>query len=342
MLGALAVPSPALAVPTTAPAAPVRVLLTGDSITQGFNGDPTWRYYLAREFTRQRIPVDFVGSRRLPAVLAGYRTSVYAAPRFDSDHFAQGGGTLWRQQQTIGAEVRLRRPDVTFLEAGLNDLIAGVSPQQLEGNLRRWVSNVRAAGPGTRIVLSPVLQARRAGEPWLPQRIAAYDALLRATAQRVTTAESPVTVADTARGWDVARHTWDDIHPTPTGATRIAQNVALELHRVGVLRSAPSIYRSTPWQRNLAARATVVGRRVRLQWDRQAVSYVRVQTRRQGHSWRLLRPKHSRGTATTARLDRRATYQFRLVAVRGRMTSTPGPVTSVRVVSPREARARHR
>ena len=55
------------------------------SITQGFNGEYTRRYRLDKEFIRQGVDVDFVGSRRDPYVKAGFTTSTYADPGFDRD-----------------------------------------------------------------------------------------------------------------------------------------------------------------------------------------------------------------------------------------------------------------
>ncbi len=40
---------------------PVRILLVGDSVTQGSAGDWTWRYRLAQHLVDADVPFDFVG-----------------------------------------------------------------------------------------------------------------------------------------------------------------------------------------------------------------------------------------------------------------------------------------
>ena len=42
---------------------PVRILLVGDSVTQGSAGDWTWRYRLWKHFDAAGVAVDFVGPR---------------------------------------------------------------------------------------------------------------------------------------------------------------------------------------------------------------------------------------------------------------------------------------
>ncbi|MCW2712008.1 MAG: GDSL-like Lipase/Acylhydrolase, partial [Marmoricola sp.] len=161
--------------------APLRILLSGDSITQGFNGDFTWRYRLAKEFARQRVDVDFVGSRRTPVVREGWSTSRYADPNFDSDHFAQVGTLLQSQVSYIGAEIRKQQPDLVVLECGVNDMRHGASPQETNTSLRNWVSAARSAKPDLRIVLSPVLSATDSIRPGLTQVVAQYDTLMAET-----------------------------------------------------------------------------------------------------------------------------------------------------------------
>lgn len=55
--------------PARRPAAPVpsgpveRIMVVGDSITQGSSGDYTWRYRLWRHLTDRGVRVDLVGPR---------------------------------------------------------------------------------------------------------------------------------------------------------------------------------------------------------------------------------------------------------------------------------------
>src|SRR3954453_9994943 len=94
-----------LVTPPTAHAAGIRILLEGDSLTQGFNGDFTWRYRFDKELVRQGVSANLVGTRHGPYVRAGFSSSQYADPHFDSDHFAQVSSTLLWHVARVRQEV---------------------------------------------------------------------------------------------------------------------------------------------------------------------------------------------------------------------------------------------
>jgi hypothetical protein len=321
LAGLLVVPAP-----SHAEDAPMRILLEGDSITQGFDGDFTWRYRFYNELKRQGVRFDLVGSRHSPIVKPGYRTSQYADPHFDSDHFAQVGSTLGWHARQINAEVRSQHPDVIVLEAGVNDLRAGASAATTESSLRAWIANARAGDPDLRIIVSAVLDATDVTRPWLPARIRDFRQREARVVSDLSTPTSPITLADTNRGWSVTADTSDNLHPTPTGETLIAQHIAEEFHRRGYLPQAPHIYRPTPWGRIARVQARAVGRRVVLTWDNQALTGVKVQKRRLGRHWTTTRLKKGGSMVTRLHPGR---YQFRIKMIRARISTAYGPTTGV-------------
>jgi lysophospholipase L1-like esterase len=328
-----------LVAPTPAQAAtrPLRIMLEGDSITQGVDGDYTWRYRFYRELVRQRVRFDFVGTRTSPWVEPGFRSSQYADPHFDQDHFARAGSTLLVHAYQVQDQVAAKKPDIIVLEAGVNDLRAGRTPAQTDGYLRSWIANARSAEPGVTIVVSSILDATDVHRPWLPQRIRDFRALQATTVRELSTAQSPIVLADTDRGWGVLADTYDNLHPTPTGETLIAQRIAEAFKGLGVLRQQPSIYRTTAWGRVARIQARVVGRRVVLTWDRQAINGVKIKMRRVGRHWKtgtLIRA----GSTVTGRL-RPGRYQFRVKMIRARMMTDYGP--PVRVVVRKGRSHRH-
>jgi lysophospholipase L1-like esterase len=315
-------------------AAPVRVLLTGDSLTQGFNGDYTWRYRLAKEFTREGVPVNFVGSRSDPYVKPGYTTAHYADPNFDSNHFARTGSTLGQQASWIRAEVAQQQPDVIVLMAGVNDMRGGATPAQTDARLVSWINNARAAKPDVKIIMSPVLDARDTRRPNLATSIKQYDALQRTTVSQMTTMQSPITMTDTPKGWNVSTLTSDDLHPTPTGETLIAQRVAETFVGIGVLHGPINIYKWTSWARQPRITVVIRSQRAVLSWDNQAISAARVWIQRAGHAASFPLTRYGTGTATTTKLVLKATYSFRVQLIRGRMATPLGPITRVVVRKP--------
>jgi lysophospholipase L1-like esterase len=318
---------------------PLRILLTGDSITHGRHGDYTWRYRLDREFRRQSVAVDFVGSRRGPFVQAGYQSASYAVPGFDSDHFAQYGVALRHMIRSIGPEVREQQPDVVVLAAGINDFRHyGDDPDivaDTAGFLREWIDAVRDAKPDTRILLSPVLQVDTPKSATLNPQSSAYNQQLRAIAADETSTASPITVATTDQGWNpYGVMAYDGLHPSATGETFIAQRIAEALHREGFLPAAPHIYDPpTTWNVTQRPTRTVDGRRLTLTWSAQSLSGARLALRRVGHAWTTPPALYTAGRASIT-LAPGVTYDVRIRLVRGRMTGPWGPIIRVHIPAP--------
>ena len=222
-----------------------------------------------------------------------------------------------------------QQPDVVVLLAGVNDLRNGASPAQTNGHLRTWIGQARVAKPDVRMIVSPVLDARDSRRATLSQAITQYNQLARATVSELSTDESPITMADTTRGWSLASHTSEDLHPSPTGETLIAQRIAETFRQLGVLPQAPSIYRWTSWNRNPVVRVAVRNRQAVLTWDHQAIYSARVSMRRVGHAASFPATRYAGGTMTTSPLVARATYEFRVQLIRGRMATPLGPITRV-------------
>ncbi len=307
---------------------PVRILLTGDSLTQGFNGDYTWRYRLAKEFARQGKAVDFVGSRKDPYVKAGWTSSRYADPNFDSNHFARTGSTMASLAGWISDEVAEQQPDVVVLMAGVNDFRAEATPGQVDTHLRRWVREAREAKPDVRLIISSVLDARDSRVPDLAQRIAGFNQMLPDTIADLTTDQSPVSQAMTANGWSLSLTT-DNLHATPTGESFIAQRVAEALKAAGILTQNPPQYQWTSWNRQPRVGVVVRNQRAVLTWDYQAIDSARVWLRRVGYAANFSAARYARGTMTTTPLVARATYEFRVSFLRGQIATPLGPITRV-------------
>jgi lysophospholipase L1-like esterase len=323
--------------------APLRVLLTGDSITHGRHGDYTWRYRLYREFQRQGVPVDFVGSKTSPYVDPGFKTSSYADPNFDQNHFAQAGATLQSMVTTIGPEMNDQHPDLVVLEAGLNDFLRGRSPEDTALSLRAWIANVEAAEPDVRIVLADVMRIDVPGRSSVNTASAAYDAMLPDIAAQMSTYDSQITVADTDQGWQPtsSAYTVDGIHPAPTGETNIAQRVAEALRDLGVLPDQPQVFKVVPWSRTARPSVKMAGTVATVSWSLQAISGARIQIHRIGRTPVTSSTAYTSGTHTFT-LAPGATYDFRLQLERFRETGPWGPATRVSVPAVRRPAAPRR
>ncbi len=305
-----------------------RILLLGDSVTQGSAGDWTWRYRLWKHLRAVGEAADFVGPDRS---LAG-PSAAYADRRFDRDHAAAWGAWASAGMERVGALVADHRPDVLVVMLGINDLLYDAPAEAVLWCLEQVVLQAREIEPTVDVVLSEITQTWLTGDG----RPALVNAGLGVLSDRLSTAESEVVVADAASGYRL-KHTYDTSHPSAQGEVRIAAAVADALSRLGV---------GSPYRRPLARvgnvprqpvvlRARAGERAVRLSWDPPpgATSFVlwrRVAT--PGRRWHRLGVVEGSRLRVTG-LRHRHRYVFRMRARKG--TATVTDVTSTVAARPR-------
>lgn len=229
-----ATPPPARASlgPTGASAEPLRILVVGDSVSQGSAGDWTWRFRLWEHLDAAGTPADLVGPRDdLYDNIAGvHGSTAYAAPGFDRDHAARWGLTLafLDRDWALGDLVVAHRPDVVVAALGINDLLfLGHSVERVEADLRGFVAQARSADPGVTVVLS------RLPQTWF-DRVPALNARMDALAAELDLPSSPIVVAHTDSGFEHDAHTWDGLHPDARGEVLVAGAVADALAGLGL------------------------------------------------------------------------------------------------------------
>lgn len=219
-----------------ASAAGTSVMVVGDSISQGMEGDFTWRYRLAQHLG---AAADFVGpwtgtnvvpaayppgwpnSSAPPIRTGSYRPGV----SFDSAHLAQWGWQLHQAKDAIGAQVATYQPSVLLVELGFNDLGWGVNgPAGVLNDLRTFVANARAAKPNVRFAVANVLHRTALADlPQLPGTITDYNGQLGTTVAALSTTTSPVALVDIDTPYDENRDAYDGLHPGVRGEYVIAK-----------------------------------------------------------------------------------------------------------------------
>lgn len=307
------------AVPMPAPAVePVRILLVGDSVTQGSSGDWTWRYRLWRHFAAAGVPVDFVGPRDdlWPLPGEGPGASSYADPAFDRDHAARWGMWALFPDTPVEDLVATYQPDVVVEALGVNDVLYGVPPAQVSAAIGQMVVAARAQRPDVAFVLA------EASQHWL-DGVPALNAGLAAVADDLDTPASPVAVARVADGYDADRDTWDTSHPNARGEVRIAAAVADALHAVGVGPAAVRPLDVPPVGPQVPAAVTAVAgdSRVEVSWTGGPGATAQVLWGRDvtlGEPWTSLPlPVAASGSWTGRWLVAGHTYAYRLQPMKG-------------------------
>ncbi|MDT4917197.1 MAG: hypothetical protein QOH89_1897, partial [Pseudonocardiales bacterium] len=257
LAASFAIAAPATAAPPLPPrpaaASPSRMMIVGDSITQGSTGDWTWRYRLWKHLTSRGVTVDFVGPRddleNTMTPESGDFDQLYADPAFDRDHDAQWGRPYLEEAQVIQGKVAQYTPDYLLVLLGINDMTwFDQQPEQVEASLRSFVANARKGKQDVRIVLGKVLATKRAADdPAFAARVAGFNARLAAVAQELGTDLSPIAVADATGEFTAAGQTYDGVHPNARGELRIAASFADALgSRFGIGAAYPRPYPDVP------------------------------------------------------------------------------------------------
>lgn len=202
-----------------------RVLIVGDSVTHGANGDFTWRYFFSKAFGSS---IDLVGPNTTTR-----DGGTYADTTFDQDHAARWGMALWEMMNMpgptaprIGDLVANQNPDVIVEQLGVNDFVfMNQTPDSMIQLVREFVAEARAVKSDVDFVLGTVPQTWIANVP-------AYNAMLPALAAELTTSDSRVVVSST-QAYDMNVDTYDTVHPTKSGDIKIAQGMTAAMNSLG-------------------------------------------------------------------------------------------------------------
>lgn len=232
----------------------LKVLIAGDSMSQGKEGDYTWRYRISQWFQSQNVAVDFVGPYKgtrqppdtappSPPALKGAKAADggvlasggYAAGvSFDSDHFSIWGQACAEDVGLIRDVVQNGQPDVMLVMLGFNDLGWFYSDDKgLLKNMLTFISNARAAKPNVKIALANVPQRTSLGRDDLPQKTTAYNKALVDAIPKWSTDESPIYLVKLQENYDCnlggCPVGYDGLHPNAKGEFQIARAFSLTL-----------------------------------------------------------------------------------------------------------------
>lgn len=231
----------------------MRVMVVGDSMTQGGEGDFTWRYRLWQWSTRQSVAMSFVGPYRgtqepdephppRPPPLykhqepdppirshGGYAQSV--SPEFDSLHFAVWGRQCAVAKDLIQEVVTRYSPDILLVMLGFNDI--GWFVSDAKGTLastKQFVANARRAKSNLQFAIANIPQRTTMnGREDLPRSTSEYNALLTEAAPSWSRKESPIHVVDVCKVYTAQQASFDGLHPNALGDFQLAHAFSVTL-----------------------------------------------------------------------------------------------------------------
>ncbi|MCF3963112.1 GDSL-type esterase/lipase family protein, partial [Streptomyces fuscigenes] len=224
----------------------MRFLFVGDSMTIGRTGEATWRHWMARHLgdcpdcPRSGGPATVVGpwTRQYEDAAAGPGPAAPAAggtAAATSPHLAAWGEGWLHMASRIRGAVAEHRPDVLLVSLGLIDLGFYTDSGQTDTNVRRFVAEARAAAPGIRAVVLPVVpNVRAATDAPFAAEVERFNARLASTLGELGTPRSPLVLAPPPTAppvaYDIRHDTYDGTHPSPSGARKLAAAFAAALH----------------------------------------------------------------------------------------------------------------
>lgn len=185
-------PRPCPAVPGQPSGGSPRLMIVGDSISQGSSGDYTWQYRLYEHLHADGVRPQMTGpvAWLFNNVTGTQRDCTYASPRFERANDAVWGRPLFQEEAVIGARVAAYHPDYLLVLLGINDLFFfGISQPDMAVNLDGFITHARAAQPHIKIVLGFLLpDIHTQTSATFAASVAGYNKTISATASRLTTA----------------------------------------------------------------------------------------------------------------------------------------------------------
>jgi lysophospholipase L1-like esterase len=208
--------------------AALRVMIVGDSMTQGQEGDWTWRYRMWQWFEQNGIAVEFVGpyvgtvppppasppsppplygspSSSTPAATnGGYAKGVDAAFLSNCNHFSLWGRPMAVAKGLIQGVLEQTEADLVLLMLGFNDLGWFYSDANgLVSSTSTFVSSARAANPNLKFAIANVPQRSFiGGRDDLVEGTNIYNDLLPGAIAEWSTDQSPIHLVELEQNYD--------------------------------------------------------------------------------------------------------------------------------------------
>ncbi|GID91217.1 SGNH hydrolase [Amorphoplanes digitatis] len=202
--------------PVAHAAATVRIMALGDSITAG---PGCWRAKLWNSLqTGGYTGVDFVGTQSD----GGGCNPGYS---YDFDHEGHGGfsATGIAANDQLPPWLAAARPDVVLMHLGTNDMWGGYIPLQDKlSAFTKLIGQMRAQNSAMKIIVAQIIPMSASACATCPADVMALNNALPSWAAGLTTAQSPIVLADLWTGYDAVADNADGVHPNDTGFRKMA------------------------------------------------------------------------------------------------------------------------
>ncbi|KAL2118759.1 hypothetical protein VTJ04DRAFT_5718 [Mycothermus thermophilus] len=232
----------------------LRVMVVGDSISHGREGDWTWRYRIWQWFREEHLTVDFVGPYtgtvppsdphpprppRLPddppdpppviRAHGGYAAGVDPLFLRNSAHFSASGRLALQAKDLIAEHVAVYKPDLCLVELGFNDFgWVRCKPDEVLESIKTLVDRARAVKADIKFAIADVPhRTDLPGREDLPVNTDRYNEMLAREILGWSRPESPIALVrfceNYSCGGSNSEAAYDGLHPNALGEYQLAQ-----------------------------------------------------------------------------------------------------------------------
>ncbi|MES4902959.1 MULTISPECIES: SGNH/GDSL hydrolase family protein [unclassified Streptomyces] len=187
-----------------APAAGVRIMPLGDSITDGYNVPGGYRIDLWQKFVAGGRNVDFVGSMSNGPGNLG-----------DRNHEGHSGWTIGQIDSNVVNWLRTYTPRTVLLHIGTNDMY-GSDPAGAPGRLSTLLDHITATSPNTEVFVATIVPISFADST-----VRTFNAAIPGIVQSKVNAGKRVHLVDMYRALTTADLA-DGVHPNAGGYSKMA------------------------------------------------------------------------------------------------------------------------
>jgi acyl-CoA thioesterase I len=225
---------------------PLRIMTLGNSITQGSDKHPSYRYELWKMLIDGGLDFEFVGSletnwyfdasnpEQSTDVTSPVIGEEYKGKTFTNLHEGHWGWTTndllyglekpspyKRDKGKLSEWLKGYTPDVVLMHLGTNDIIHSKTIGSTLERIELIVNQLRADNENVAILMAKITP--------IPTTYANVDStkhfvsLIPTLASKLSTPKSPVIVVDINTGYNPGTHTYDSLHPNQLGEKFIAR-----------------------------------------------------------------------------------------------------------------------
>lgn len=219
-----------------------KLMVLGNSITQGNATHPGYRYELWKMLVDAQIDVELVGSHDVnEGGIPTVKGSIYNGKTYTNRNEGHWG---WSSDEILNGKdgkgnlaewLQGYTPDIVLLHLGTNDMFrqcgSAESPiracyQETINELKEVINLIRRKNPNTTFFVAKLIPAYdQVAGPWAAGNIQKLNDMIPAFVQQMNSAASPVMLVDQYSGFNATTgaDTHDGIHPNKSGELKMAQ-----------------------------------------------------------------------------------------------------------------------